>query len=289
LLLSPFVVLGAYAVYHPVVQPAAAAGSGRFDILGGILVAMWNYMGWDNTSTIAGEVHKPQRTYPLAMACSVVLVALTYILPIALAAHAGIPLPAWETGSWVNIARTIAGRWLAVAVMVGGMVSALGMFNSLVLSYSRLPAALAEDGFLPKIFAKRGRRTQAPWFSVVACASMWAACLGFGFVRLLILDALLYGLSLLLEFAALIALRIKEPDLARPYRLPGGLAGAIFAGMVVLPLIVVTIVRSRADDGGAVSGFTLGCALIALGIVVYILGSRFQKARLSHHHGDIVG
>ena len=43
---------------------------------------MWNYMGWDNASTIALEVERPQRTYPRAMIGAVVLVALTYILPV---------------------------------------------------------------------------------------------------------------------------------------------------------------------------------------------------------------
>ena len=53
------------------------------DILGGLLICMWNYMGWDNASTIATEVERPQRTYPRAMLAAVVIVALTYILPVA--------------------------------------------------------------------------------------------------------------------------------------------------------------------------------------------------------------
>ena len=51
------------------------------DIIGGLLVAMWNYMGWDNASTIAREVDEPQKAYPRAMMATVALVALTYILP----------------------------------------------------------------------------------------------------------------------------------------------------------------------------------------------------------------
>ena len=44
-------------------------------LLGGILIAMWNYMGWDSASTIAAEVKDPQRTYPRAMFICVVIVA----------------------------------------------------------------------------------------------------------------------------------------------------------------------------------------------------------------------
>ena len=67
--LSPLKV-GALADAHGV--PAASGLS----LLGGVLVAMWNYMGWDNASTIAGEVERPQRTYPKAMIAAVILVAL---------------------------------------------------------------------------------------------------------------------------------------------------------------------------------------------------------------------
>lgn len=281
LLLLPFAVLGIYAGLNPPAHATAAAHKSHFDLLGGILIAMWNYMGWDNTSTIAGEVRRPQRTYPVAMACSIVLVAVTYILPILFAWHAGIPLAAWETGSWVNIGEMIVGRGLGIAIMLGGMISSLSMFNALVLSYSRLPAALADDGYLPTIFARRSPNNGVPWFSVSACSLMWAACLGFGFSRLVILDALLYGISLILEFAALVALRIKEPELPRPYRIPGGLTGAVVISVMPVPLIIAALVKS--EDGGAVSGFTIGCTLIALGVAVYFAGERWRRAQLSQY------
>src|SRR5205807_2149192 len=104
-LLGPFVVLTAVAFVR---APDAAAGvspPGSFDLLGGILVAMWNYMGWDNASTIAGEVEQPQRTYPLAMITAVALVTGTYLLPILAATRTGIASSAWENGSWVNVAE----------------------------------------------------------------------------------------------------------------------------------------------------------------------------------------
>ncbi len=49
------------------------------DMIGGLLICMWNYMGWDNASTIATEVERPQRTYPRAMLVAVCIVAASYI------------------------------------------------------------------------------------------------------------------------------------------------------------------------------------------------------------------
>ncbi len=56
-------------------------------------------------------------------------------------------------------------------------------------------------------------------------------CLGLGFERLVTIDILLYGTSLALEFVALVALRIREPELPRAFRVPGGMFGAIAVGV----------------------------------------------------------
>ena len=181
------------------------------DILGGLLICMWNYMGWDNASTIATEVERPQRTYPRAMLVAVVIVAVSYILPFAAMWMTGLKSTAWETGSWADIAGLVGGPLLRIGVVLGGIISAFGMFNALVMSYSRLPLAMAQDGMLPAVFGKLHRRSRAPWIAILALATGWAMCLGLGFARLVTLDILLYGCSLLLEFVALAVLRFREP------------------------------------------------------------------------------
>src|SRR5256714_14028361 len=157
-------------------------------------------MGWDTASTIATEVERPQRTYPRAMLAAVTIVALSYIVPVAAVWMTHLPVGAWETGSWADIAGLLGGPVLRIALVVGGMFSAFGMFNALVMSYSRLPLAMAQDGMLPSVFAKTSKRTHAPWVAIVVCATCWAFCLGLGFKRLITIDIMLYGASLSLEF-----------------------------------------------------------------------------------------
>ncbi len=131
--------IGALAQVHN------APGATGLGLLGGVLVAMWNYMGWDNASTIAQEVERPQRTYPKAMIAAVVLVALTYVLPFVAVYLAGIPASTFGSdGAWAGVAGLVGGKfkgfeWLRFLIVLGGMMSAFGMFNALVLSYSRLP------------------------------------------------------------------------------------------------------------------------------------------------------
>jgi amino acid transporter len=79
----------------------------------------------------------------------------------------------WETGSWADIAGLLGGPLLRIGLVLGGMMSAFGMFNALVMSYSRLPYAMAQDGMLPKVFARVNQR-KAPWVSIVILATGWA-------------------------------------------------------------------------------------------------------------------
>ncbi len=282
LLLSPFLVLTGYAAIHPG-SPAGTIPLRNADLLGGILVAMWNYMGFDYTSTIAGEVERPQRTYPLAMAGAVILVALNYLIPVGAVAATGLDPNRWSTGGWADVARSIvpggAGLATALAITAAGMLTALGTQNAQVLTYSRLPAVLAEDHYLPRVFAWRDPKTGAPWVSILVCSVAWGLALGLSFTKLIVLDVLLTGLSLLLEFAALVALRIREPELQRPYRVPGGVAGTMTLGIFPLLLLVLTAVRTEAERVGPISALQFGAILIVSGVLTYFLAERFHHDR----------
>ena len=278
LLSTPFVMVTLFALWKhgAFVGIATPVASANNDIITGMLVAMWNYMGWDNASTIAAEVHRPQQTYPRAMIAAVSIVAVSYIVPVAAMALTGIAPSSWETGSWADLAALVAGPWLRVALVAGGMISAFGMFNALVMSYSRLPLAMAQDGMLPRIFEKKLERTRAPWVSIIILATCWAACLGLGFERLVTIDILLYGLSLGLEFVALVALRIREPELARPFRVPGGLAGAIGLGVCPMLLLGFSAVRGEKESILGISSLDFGLLLVAAGILVYAVKMLFS-------------
>src|SRR4029077_1024626 len=176
------------------------------------------------------------------------------------------------------IAGLLAGPLLRIGVVLGGMISAFGMFNALVMSYSRLPLAMAQDGMLPSVFGKLQRRSRAPWVAILACAIGWALCLGLGFARLVTLDMLLCGLRLMLEFAALAVLRFREPNLPRPFRVPGGLFGAIAVGIPPMLLLGFSIVRSEHEQVWNMSSFSFAMILIAAGVVAYLINHALKPA-----------
>src|SRR5512146_3096292 len=270
LLSAPFALIVVLAPFHHGALAAVKAPSGStVGIMGGLLIAMWNYMGWDNATTVASEVHKPQRTYPRALLAAVTIVGLTYILPVLAAWSTRLPAAAFETGAWADIAGMLGGNWLRVALVAGGMMSGFGMFNALVMSYSRLPLAMAQDGMLPRVFARTHPKTRAPYVAILVCAVGWALCLGLGFERLVTIDILIYGLSLALEFVALLVLRIREPNLKRPFRVPGGMFGAAMVGVFPVLLLGFALVHSEGEQILGMSSLVFALLLIGAGLVAY--------------------
>jgi len=273
LLLAPFavfVVLGVWQGFsrHPAVQWTSASSAPALSTA--LLVAMWNYMGWDNASTVAQEVENPQRNYPIGMVVAAALTAVTYILPLLAMALAGISVESFSTGDWMIAATSIGGPLLGLAVLAGGLICGVGMFNALMMSYTRLPFAMAEDGMLPKFVARRNRRG-VPWVSVLLCGLGWALALNLKFERLISIDLILYGSSLLLEFVALVVLRIREPSLERPFK-AGNLAFACALGVGPAVLIGYALYASRAEKlMGSMSALLFSLIVAMLGPVLYWL------------------
>ncbi|HEY4955327.1 MAG TPA: APC family permease [Gemmatimonadaceae bacterium] len=259
----------------------AAAGAHHAGIGGlgvGLSIALWNYIGWDNASTVQGEVRDSSRSYPRALAIALPLVTLGYLLPVS-ATLAASDWTKWREGGWPDIARMATGSLgepLAVMLAVGGMVSAVALFNALLLSYSRIPFAMATDGLLPRKLATVDRYS-TPRTAVLVSAVFYSAFALLSFVHLVVADVLLYSLALFLEFAALIALRKKAPDLRGTFRIPLGQAGV--AALALLPAIilvgVVAIEISQGDYGGpAILGAVVA---VLLGPIAYAVIMRRRR------------
>jgi amino acid transporter len=129
------------------------------------------------------------------------------------------------------------------------------------------------------MFAKVTPRSKAPWVAILVLAAGWALCLGLGFERLVTIDILVYGSSLLLEFIALVALRIREPNLARPFRVPGGVFGTILVGVLPTLLLGFSIFRSDHEVILGMNSLLFGAVLILAGFVAYALDAAIRGAR----------
>ena len=297
-LLSPFVILIALGLWRGLALHAPGGGwqaltqplssqTDAPDLAGAISVCLWNYMGWDNASTVAQEVEDPQRTYPRAMLLAAALVAFTYILPLLAVALAGIPAGQFSTGAWADAAAQLApsarsGVVLAFLVVLGGTISGVGMFNALMMSYTRIPYALAKEHFLPRAFT-RLTPTGVPWLSVLLCGLAWALALRLSFERLISIDLVLYGAALLLEFVALVVLRLREPALVRPFKVPGGTRGAIAIGIFPAALILFALYAARNERVAGLPALVFAALVALAGPLIYLL-ARLARRRTSSPH-----
>ena len=281
--LGAFAVLSAAAipnVHHIPWQPFHLPGQSTLGGIGvGISIALWNYIGWDNPSTVEGEVVDASRSYPRALAITLPLVCLGYLVPLLATAGAS-DWTKWKEGGWPDIARMSAGALgepVAILIAIAGMVSALALFNALLMSYSRIPLVMAEDGFLPQALARTDARG-TPRNAVVFSAIFYSVFALVAFGRLVVADVVLYAFALFLEFGALLTLRRKEPQLRGSFRIPGGfITVAVLAAIPMLILLLV--VGLEVQDGEYGVPALVGAMIAALaGPVAYYFSSRSGSA-----------
>jgi len=232
--LTPMVLLSVIGIVHlishgtnPVSSFTSAPNQSTWNAFGaGLFIVMWNYSGWDSVSNVAGEMENPRKHLPKALGIAVLLIMVGYLLPSlgSLAVGGGGPngWQNWDDGSFSDVAKQLVGPWLQITVTIGGMFASVAMFSALLASNTRLPFVLAQDGYFPGWVAKESKRYRMPIVSIVGSSVIYALFCLSSFANLVVFDVFLTNIGILLEVAALIALRIREPELERPYRIPGG-------------------------------------------------------------------
>ena len=265
-----FVIVGLAGATRVPWQPFTVADQSLVPGIGlGLAVAMWNYSGWDTPSTCLGETKNPGRSFRAASLLALPIITIAYLLTVAAGLASGATdWAAWKTGMLPSIASGAGGAWLGHLVAAGAVLGTAGLFMGLLLTNSRLPFVLARDGMLPEAMGKLAARTGVPWRAVVASAVLYAACATFSFKELVVLDVWLYSLSLLVELAAFLTLRRREPLLARPWRVPGGTVGALL--VTVVPSGVAVLAMATAGWTNTLAGIVAALT----GPVAYVLFAR---------------
>jgi len=242
--LAPFFVLYALALLPthihaiPAIQPPSRTLD--FAALGmGIYTVMWNFLGWDNVTPYVEEVERPVRSYCISILAAFLVIVAVYLLAVLSAMKTGMDFAVLETEGFPSLGTLVSGWWLGAALSLGGMASAMGLFLSILLSISRVPKAMADDGIFPAIISHVNPKFNTPHVSIIICALVVSGMVLWGFADLLIIDVTLYSFALILEFISLIVLRIREPLAPRPFRIRLGLKGVI--AMTSLPVLCILV------------------------------------------------
>ncbi len=252
----------------PTSPPAAALPAGPVPLaaVGLALVAvLWAYEGWHDVSFVAGELRNPQRDFPRGLIGGVAIVILLYLL--ANLAYLKILTPA-EIAASDRVALTamtrVTGEWGGKLLTAAILCSILGAMNALILAGPRAYYQMARDG----LFIDRVARVHPRWRTPVEALlfqGLWSGFLvlvigGFSqlFTYVIFGGWIFYALAVL----AVVALRRKEPSLARPFRVPGYPVVPLAFAATALAIVVNTLVATPRES-------LLGLGFIALGIPVY--------------------
>ena len=217
--------------FVPLVPPAKPV----FQVFGvGLALGLWLYSGYEQLSTVAGELENPQKNYSRALAWVVPLSIATYFIPTACALAALNDWQDWRTRFFSDAAQLIGGPWLGLSMTVAAMITQAAILNSTILASTRLPAAMAEDGYIPKALARIHPQYGTPWIAILASSVAYAALSFKSLTELVSVYLWLrIGTSSLTVLAAW-RLRRSQPELARGFRIPFGQAGLAYA--VIAPL-----------------------------------------------------
>jgi len=241
----------------------AAAGLGGF--FAAMVAALWAYDGWNNVAMVASEIRNPQRNLPVALVTGTITVIAIYVLTNVAYFYV---LSAAEVAASDRVAATMMERILgqpgAAAVSIAAMISIFAALNGSILTGSRVPYAMARDGVFFSRLAGVHPRHHTPAASILLL-SAWSALLVLSgryeelFTYVIFASWILYGMAT----AAVVVLRSKRPDLARPYRTPGYPAVPVLFVAVAICLLFSTLLESPRES-------VLGLVIIFAGVPYYM-------------------
>lgn len=190
---------------------------------------IWIHTGWDGMGTIASEVANPKRTYAVGFSLANALIMIVNLLPII----AGLTLTAdrhdWEDGVLTEFADEVA-PWLGYITVLSCAISNIGLFMANLVESSRAMWAMGSNSIflqqLPSVFHYTWAKYDTPVVALGFQCLVTLVLMNFDFEKLVIMDSIMNGVSLILEFVAFLTLKYTEPDAPRPFCVPGGLAGA---------------------------------------------------------------
>jgi amino acid transporter len=154
---------------------------------------------------------------------------------------------------------------------IAAMVCNVALLNSTVLTTTRMPFALAEDGYLPPFLSGRHPRYGTPWIAIVISAAIYASLALHSLGDLISIYVWLRAATTVLTVLSAWGLRRKRPDLPRAFRIPGGNLGLIY--VIAMPLAMAYVVLRYSDP----IAMRWGPWALAAGPVVYFVAKWFAK------------
>ncbi len=254
------------ATVSPSVEPSIGAGAVA------LIFVLYSFSGWNAAGYIAGEIREPGRSLPRAMVGGTLFISLLY-LAVNLVYFYALPTASLAAEPVLPIAEKAAsalfGPAAATTVVAVLCVSIAGAVSSMIWAGPRVYWAMADDHVAPALFG-RTSRTNAPVHSIVL-QSIWISVLLFlgTFEQLVVYSGVALALFSALAVGSVIVLRVREPDLDRPYRV------AAYPWVPLAYIAASLLIAGYATLERPVESL-LSVATVLAGVPFYFLWSRRQ-------------
>lgn len=268
-----------------VISPAGLAW--WLAIAGALQGAFWAYDGWHKITYIGGELKDPRRDLPRSLVLGILIVTGLYLLLSAVYSYV-LPIDAMAQSKLVaaDVAERCfagGGKWIALAVMI----STFGAANAVILTSARVYFSMGRDGSAPAFLGGAHPRFHTPAASLLL-QGFWSIVLLFSGTFDMLTDTLIFvsWFFYIANAMAVIVLRVREPGLERPFKVPFyPVVPMVFIafGLVYLVLTLandVSAYRQAAASGQpAFLNCAFGLALVLGGTPIYLLLRARQRRK----------
>ena len=263
-------------------------GSSNYSFIQGfaaaMLAALWGYDGWNNLSSVAGEVKNPNRNIPLAIIGGTVLIIILYLFVHVAYFYVLDPTSIASVSKDSSVAKEVVSRFfgggnvaagIAVSIFtIGLMLSSIGTLHTSILAGARYPYAMAKDGVMFDSLSKLSEKSKVPVIALVV-QGIWASVLALSGSFDTLTDYVIFGswIFYALATATIFVFRQKYPNAERPYKAFGyPIVPVLF--LFVAGWLLITTMKSSPTQSFA------GIFLILLGLpIYYYLTSKNPKAK----------
>jgi len=236
--------------------------------------AFWAYDGWNKITYVAGEVKDPQRNVPRGLILGMLIVTVIYMLMNL--AYAFV-LPVDQMAHSKLVAADVAekcfsggGRWIAAAVMI----STFGTTNAIILASARVYFSMAQRNVFPTFIGKAHPRFHTPAASLLI-QGIWSVLLLFSGTFDTLTDTLIFVSWIFYAAGAygVFVLRRKNPDVVRPYKVPGYPVVPWIFILFAITYLVFTVYNDIIAYQAAVAAGRPAMINSAFGTVLVLIGT----------------
>ena len=243
---------------------------GWYGVWAALPFAMWLFLAVEGVPLAAEEAENPEKDVPKGIIAAMLFLLISAVLVVVLVAGtAGAAAMGQSAVPLVDALKATGSNNLAVVVNVLGLAGLVASFFSIIFGYSRLVFALSRAGYLPKFLSLTSKRKAPTWALIIPGVLGFIASLSGEGDLMLAMAVVGATISYALMSVSHILLRVKQPDLPRPYKTPGG----VFTSGLALVLSLVALTGVYAFDPRA---FNYTMILYVLGAMYYFFYSKNQ-------------